>query len=63
MLNQTLCGQTTGCWGCGESGRKKEQGEGGEGKWEECVWVWDCHPMEGSSCGVLIEIQQNVEEG
>lgn len=23
--------------------------------------MWDCHPIEGSSCGVLIEIQQMWE--
>lgn len=45
---QTLCGQTAGGLGCRESWGKKEV-RGSERKWEECVWVWDCRPIEGSN--------------
>lgn len=44
----------------GKVGERRSK-KGGEGKWEERVWVWDCHPMEGSGRGVLIEIQQMWE--
>lgn len=39
----------------------RKEVRGSEQKWEECVWVWDYRPIEGSSCGVLNVIQQMWE--
>ena len=36
---------------------------GQRGGREECDWVWNCHPLKGSSCAFLIKIQQTWEKG